>query len=84
MSSDAIAQDFILYHVISDEACATVRRLIVQNDLAERVRFRNIDLSEEARNDLLALQGNSNVPFLVAGSQSYSAAPAILEFLLTA
>ncbi len=71
----------ILYHILNDDNCAEIRRFIVQNNLMERVQFRNIDRSEEATRDLIALQGHLGVPCLVHQGQFTTGKSEILQTL---
>ncbi len=80
-SSEQSESKFILYHVLNDDACAEVRRFIVQRHLADQILFRNIDRNEEAAKDLLHLQGSLLVPFLVDDKKFYRGSGEILLFL---
>jgi hypothetical protein len=73
----------VLYHILNEDDCAEVRRFIVQNNLMEQVQFRNIDRSEEATKDLMALQGHLGVPFLVHQGKGSSGKKEILQVLQT-
>jgi glutathione S-transferase len=70
-----------LYHILNDDDCAEVRRFIVQRNLMEQINFRNIDRSESATKDLMALQGSAQVPFLEKGDLRLSGKVAILTYL---
>jgi len=72
---------FILYHILNDESCAEVRRFIVQNELTDKVLFRNIDRSKDAADDLLTIQGSHFVPFLADNNKFYRGSAEILRFL---
>lgn len=73
--------EIVLYHILNDEDCAEVRRFIVRHDLVEKIRFRNIDRSEEATKDLQALIGKIVVPVLCAPQKCYSGKAEILDYL---
>lgn len=60
---------WILYHLLSHAHCAEVRAKIVELELEERVRFRNIGISEDAERDLIALVGRVEVPCLHVENQ---------------
>jgi len=76
------AQPWELFHRIADSASAAVRAKLVERELTGRVRFRNVDASEQALADLRALSAAEEVPFLrISSEQSLSGATAILAWL---
>lgn len=81
MESEKTHAKFILYHVLTDDACAEVRRFVVEHKLTDQIVFRNIDRSEEATKDLQNLQGSLKVPFLVDHKKFYEGSGEILQFL---
>lgn len=63
-----------LYHVIADEDCAAVRRYLVENQLTDKVSFRNIAYESHAK-ALLESTSAQKVPcLLVTGVDSGSEA----------
>ena len=62
---------WILYHLLSHAQSAEVRAKIVELGLEERIRFRNIGISEEATQDLIALIGRVEVPCLHVKNQFF-------------
>lgn len=70
---------FELFHAISDEASARVRRYVVDHDI--EVRFRNVTY-DEVMADLVA-RGGKNAPALWDGTQLISGADAIIARLET-
>lgn len=80
-SEKTLEPKFILYHVLNDEACAEVRRFIVEHNLTDQIVFRNIDRSDEATKDLQKLQGSLQVPFLVDHIKFYKGSAEVLQFL---
>lgn len=77
-----IMSQWILYHVLSHAECAEVRRKIVELGVAPKVRFRNIDISEEATRDLIALVGSPSVPCLKTDDRVFLGGQRIVEFLM--
>jgi glutaredoxin len=75
------SSDLVLYHILNDDDCAEVRRFIVENELVERVRFRNIDRSEEATKALHQLSERASVPALWAHQKLYIGKVEILAYL---
>lgn len=74
-------RQWILYHLLSHAQCAEVRVKIVELGLEGRVRFRNIGISEEAAQDLIALIGRVEVPCLHADGQVFLGASEIISML---
>ena len=72
---------WILYHLLSHVQSAEVRAKIVELGLEERVRFRNIGISEDAERDLIALVGRIEVPCLHADGQVFLGASEIISVL---
>lgn len=71
---------FELFHEVSDPASALVRMLIVEQGLADAVRFRNVGY-DEAREALTA-HGGSEVPALWNGATLLVGSEAINAHLM--
>jgi hypothetical protein len=71
---------FELFHAIGDESSARVRRFVVDREVGEAVRFRNVTY-EEVQRDLLA-RGGSGAPALWDGERLTTGADAIEARLL--
>ena len=54
---------FELFHAIGDASSARVRKYVVDHELTEHIRFRNVTY-EEVQTDLTA-RGGTNAPALV-------------------
>ena len=65
-----------LFHAISDPGSAQVRKYVVDHDLLEAVRFRNVTY-EEVQRDLTA-HGGTSAPALWDGERLYVGAEAII------
>lgn len=79
MQSESLAT---LFHIITDEESATVRKFIVDQDLMEKVNFRNIDRSEDGKKLLSKLlKGELTVPTLLVGSSLHIGKEACLRAL---
>lgn len=74
---DSIA--FELFHAIADPASARVRRYIVDHELGEAVRFRNISYPEVAAD--LTARGGAAAPALWDGAELTLGADAIIAKL---
>ncbi len=70
---------FELFHAISDEGSARVRRYVVEHEI--EVRFRNVTY-DEVMTDLVE-RGGKNAPALWDGKQLITGADAIIERLGT-
>lgn len=71
---------FELFHAIADPASAKVRAWVVDHDLTEHVRFRNVSYPE-VQVDLTA-RGGVGTPALWDGSTLLSGAEAIIARLV--
>ncbi|MDP1823427.1 MAG: hypothetical protein Q8L48_09300 [Archangium sp.] len=71
---------FELFHAISDPGSATVRRYVVDHELTEAVRFRNVSY-DEVQKDLTA-RGGTSTPALWDGEKLISGAEAIIARLV--
>lgn len=74
-----MAPPFELFHAISDPGSARVRRYVVDHELSEVVRFRNVTY-EEVRADLTA-RGGHDAPALWDGERLISGADVIIARL---
>lgn len=72
---------YVLFHRISDPESATVRKFIVDNDLKDKIDFRNVDISESAAKDLARYNLESPIPSLWTGERLISGRHQILGFL---
>lgn len=70
---------FELFHAISDPGSARVRRYVIDHELSETVRFRNVTY-EEVQRDLTA-RGGSAPPALWDGEKLVQGADAIIARL---
>lgn len=68
-----------LFHAIGDEGSAAARRRVMERDLEQRVRFRNV-VYPEVRTDLVA-RGGSGAPALWDGERLVEGRTAVLEAL---
>ena len=71
---------FELFHAIADPGSARVRKYVVDHDLAEAVRFRNVTY-EEVQRDLTA-RGGAAAPALWDGERLFAGADAIIARLV--
>lgn len=71
---------FELFHAIADPGSARVRRYVVDHELTEAVRFRNVTYEEVQRD--LAARGGSTTPALWDGERLISGAEAIIARLV--
>ena len=71
---------FELFHSIPDSGSARVRRYVVDHELTEVVRFRNVTY-EEVQKDLTA-RGGTTAPALWDGEKLLSGADAIIARLI--
>lgn len=71
-----------LFHSISDEASARVRRFVVDHELLDAVRFRNITYAEVQQ--ALQQRGGQNVPALWDGHRLIEGVEAITARLVAA
>jgi hypothetical protein len=69
-----------LFHAIGDEGSAAARRLLVELDLLDRVRIRNIHYPEVLA-DLVARGGGSSTPALWDGVQLVEGTDAVVDAL---
>ncbi len=72
---------FELFHVLTDPDCIAVRKLIVELNLHERVKFRNVDIYDEHCQALLKLTGEVRIPCLWAQGKAFIGREAISDFL---
>lgn len=79
VSTPDASPPFELFHAISDASSAKVRRFIVERELDDAVRFRNV-MYPEVQADLL-VRGGSGVPALWDGTTLLQGADAILARL---
>lgn len=70
---------FELFHAIGDASSAKVRKYVVDHELGEAVRFRNVHY-EEVQRDLRA-RGGDGPPALWDGQRLVSGAEAIIARL---
>ncbi|MFZ5439555.1 MAG: hypothetical protein ACOZQL_06085 [Myxococcota bacterium] len=70
---------FELFHAIADVASAKVRKYVVDHELGEVVRFRNVTY-EEVQKDLTA-RGGHGTPALWDGERLITGAEAIIARL---
>ncbi len=70
---------FELFHAISDASSAKVRKYVVDHELGEAVRFRNVTY-DEVQHDLAA-RGGSGAPALWDGEKLITGADAIIARL---
>lgn len=70
---------FELFHAISDASSAKVRKYVVDHELGEAVRFRNVTYDEVQRD--LAARGGSGAPALWDGEKLITGADAIIARL---
>lgn len=71
---------FELFHAISDAGSARVRKYVVDHELTEVVRFRNVTY-EEVQKDLTA-RGGATAPALWDGEKLFTGADAIIARLI--
>jgi hypothetical protein len=71
---------FELFHAVGDDSSAKVRRFVVERELLEAVRFRNVTY-DEVRADLTA-RGGTGAPALWDGQTLVVGADAIIARLL--
>jgi len=71
---------FELFHAISDAGSARVRKYVVDHELTEVVRFRNVTY-EEVQKDLTA-RGGTAAPALWDGEKLFTGADAIIARLI--
>lgn len=71
---------FELFHAISDPGSARVRKYVVDHELAESIRFRNVTY-EEVQKDLTA-RGGTTAPALWDGEKLFTGAEAIIARLI--
>ena len=71
---------FELFHAIADPGSARVRKYVVDHELTEDVRFRNVTY-EEVQRDLTA-HGGTNAPALWDGEKLFTGADAIIARLV--
>lgn len=81
MESLDYSQAMTLYHRLADPDCAEVRRKILALGLAEKVNFRNVDMSANGLAALQGLLGQDRVPTLETQGKIYVGKAAILQFL---
>lgn len=67
---------FELFHAISDEGSARVRKFLVDRELTENVRFRNVVYPEVSAD--LAARGGSTTPALWDGQTLFTGADAVI------
>lgn len=70
---------FELFHSIGDESSAAARRFVVEHDLGEAVRFRNVTYPEVQAD--LKVRGGAMTPALWDGAVLYSGADAVITRL---
>ena len=71
---------FELFHAISDASSARVRKYVVDHELTEVIRFRNVTY-EEVKKDLAA-RGGTKAPALWDGEKLIEGADAIIARLV--
>lgn len=71
---------FELFHAISDPGSARVRKYVVDHELSEFVRFRNVTY-EEVQKDLTSRAGTTT-PALWDGQKLFTGADAIISRLV--
>jgi hypothetical protein len=71
---------FELFHAISDASSARVRKYVVDHELTEVIRFRNVTY-EEVKKDLVA-RGGTKAPALWDGEKLIEGADAIIARLV--
>ena len=71
---------FELFHAIADPGSARVRKYVVDHELAEIIRFRNVTY-EEVQRDLTA-RGGGAAPALWDGEKLYVGADVIIARLV--
>ena len=71
---------FELFHAISDAGSARARKYVVDHELTEVVRFRNLTYEEVQRD--LAARGGSTAPALCDGEKLFIGADAIIARLV--
>lgn len=71
---------FELFHAISDASSARVRKYVVDHELTEAIRFRNVTY-EEVKRDLSA-RGGTKAPALWDGERLIEGADAIIARLV--
>lgn len=71
---------FELFHSIPDPGSARARKYVVEHELTEIVRFRNVTY-EEVQKDLTA-RGGSTEPALWDGEKLFTGADAIIARLI--
>ena len=71
---------FELFHAIADPGSARVRQYVVDHELTEDVRFRNVTY-EEVQRDLTA-HGGATAPALWDGEKLFTGADAIIARLV--
>ncbi len=70
---------FELFHAISDASSARVRKYVVDHDLAEVIRFRNVHYEEVK--SALQERGGTNAPAMWDGEKLIEGADAIIARL---
>ena len=68
-----------LFHATNDEGSAEARKLVVDRDLVDKIRFRNV-FYPEVRADLDA-RGGSGTPAIWDGEKLIGGRDAVLAFL---
>ena len=71
---------FELFHAIADPGSARVRKYVVDHELTEAVRFRNVTYEEVQRD--LAAHGGTAPPALWDGEKLFRGADAIIARLV--
>lgn len=71
---------FELFHAISDPGSARARKYVVDHELTEVIRFRNVTY-EEVLKDLIA-RGGTTAPALWDGEKLFTGADAIIARLI--
>lgn len=71
---------FELFHAVGDDSSAKVRRFVVDHELLDEVRFRNVTY-DEVKADLVA-RGGTTAPALWDGKVLVTGADAIIARLL--
>ncbi len=71
---------FELFHAIADPGSARVRKYVVDHELTEDVRFRNVTYEEVQRG--LTAHGGTTAPALWDGEKLFTGADAIIARLV--
>jgi hypothetical protein len=69
-----------LFHTVAEAASAKVRRWVVEHELVEAVRFRNV-VYPEVQADLQARSGGLQTPALWDGARLFTGAEAVIARL---